>query len=157
LASDPPIAIGLLAARGTVPVDALDGLWAVGELGLGGDLRGVRGVLATALAARAAGARLLLVPRDNLGEAALVPGVRVAGAASLGQVGEWLRGDGELDAPGRPERVAAEPAQVEDLADVRGQPLARRAPRWPPPVLVEPDICNRGMAVSAGSWAAGSL
>jgi magnesium chelatase family protein len=124
---DLPIAIGLLAAGGTVPVAALDGLWAVGELGLGGDLRGVRGVLATALAARRAGARLLLVPRDNLGEAALVPGVQVAGARSLGQVGEWLRGDGALDAPDRHDQVAAEPAQAEDLADVRGQPLARRA------------------------------
>jgi magnesium chelatase family protein len=123
---DLPIAIGLLAAAGSVPATALDGLWAIGELGLGGDVRGVRVALATALAARLAGARLLLVPRDNLGEAALVPGVRVAGAGSLGQVGAWLRGGGELDAPGPP---AAEPAPdpVEDLADVRGQPLARRA------------------------------
>jgi magnesium chelatase family protein len=124
---DLPIAIGLLAAGGTVPVAALDGLWAVGELGLGGDLRGVRGVLATALAARRAGARLLLVPCDNLAEAALVPGVPVAGARSLGQVGEWLRGGGTLDAPGRPGAVAPGPAGAEDLADVRGQPLARRA------------------------------
>jgi magnesium chelatase family protein len=124
---DLPIAIGLLAAGGTVPVAALEGLWAVGELGLGGDLRGVRGVLATALAARRAGARLLLVPCDNLAEAALVPGVRVAGARSLGQVGEWLRGGGALDAPARPGPVAPDPVEAEDLADVRGQPLARRA------------------------------
>jgi magnesium chelatase family protein len=124
---DLPIAIGLLAAGGSVPVAALDGLWAVGELGLGGDLRGVRGVLGTALAARHAGARLLLVPRDNLGEAALVPGVRVAGARSLGQVGEWLRGDGALDAPGPTGPVGPDRAAAEDLADVRGQPLARRA------------------------------
>jgi magnesium chelatase family protein len=124
---DLPIAIGLLAAGGSVPVAALDGLWAVGELGLGGDLRGVRGVLGTALAARRSGARLLLVPRDNLGEAALVPGVRVAGARSLGQVGEWLRGGGTLDTPGPPGPVAPDLAASEDLAEVRGQPLARRA------------------------------
>ncbi len=92
---------------------------------LGGDLRGVRGALATALAARDAGARLLLVPCDNLGEAALVPGVHVAGASSLGQVGGWLRGRGCLDAPG-PARPAL-PQQAEDLADVRGQVPARRA------------------------------
>ena len=124
---DLPIAIGLLAAGGSVPVAALDGLWAVGELGLGGDLRGVRGVVGTALAARHAGARLLLVPRDNLGEAALVPGVRVAGARSLGQVGAWLRGGGALETPGPHGPVAPVPAEAEDLADVRGQPLARRA------------------------------
>src|ERR671936_542668 len=72
---DLPIAIGVLAAAGLVPAAAVEGLWAVGELGLGGDVRGVRGVLASALAARDAGARLLLVPLDNLREAALVPGL----------------------------------------------------------------------------------
>ena len=122
---DLPIAVGLLAATGAVPQAALDGLWAVGELGLGGDLRAVRGVLASAIAARDGGARLLLVPAANLAEAALVPGLRVAGASSLGQVGAFLRGEGGLDGPGPP-RVAP-PAPVEDLADVRGQPLARRA------------------------------
>jgi magnesium chelatase family protein len=122
---DLPIAIGLLAATGTVPQAAVEGLWAVGELGLGGDVRGVRGVLASAIAARAGGARLLLVPAANLAEAALVPGLRVGGASSLGQVDEFLRGEAGLDPPG-PCRAAA-PAPVEDLADVRGQPLARRA------------------------------
>jgi magnesium chelatase family protein len=54
--------------------------------------------------------------------------VRVAGARSLGQVGEWLRGDGALDTPtGPPGPVAPDPVAAEDLAEVRGQPLARRA------------------------------
>ncbi|HEY2958191.1 MAG TPA: ATP-binding protein [Actinomycetota bacterium] len=122
---DLPIAVGLLAATGAVPQQAVEGLWAVGELGLGGDVRAVRGVLASAIAARDAGARLLLVPAANLAEAALVPGLRVAGASSLGQVDAFLRGEGGLDGPG-PSR-AVPPAPVEDLADVRGQPLARRA------------------------------
>src|SRR5512132_1486539 len=43
---DLPIALGLLVATGAVPQAAVEGLWAVGELGLGGDLRAVRGVLA---------------------------------------------------------------------------------------------------------------
>jgi magnesium chelatase family protein len=60
-------------------------------------------------------------------ETALVSGVRVAGAGSLGQVGEWLRGGGALDTPGPPGPVAPDPAAAEDLAEVRGQPLARRA------------------------------
>jgi magnesium chelatase family protein len=49
---DLPIAIGLLAAAGSVPPAALDGLWAIGELGRGGDVRAVKGVLPAALAAR---------------------------------------------------------------------------------------------------------
>ncbi|HEX6674676.1 MAG TPA: YifB family Mg chelatase-like AAA ATPase [Actinomycetes bacterium] len=122
---DLPIAIGLLAATGAVPQAAVDGLWAVGELGLGGDVRGVRGVLASAIAARDGGARLLLVPAANLAEAALVPGLRVGGASSLGQVAAFLRGEAGLDPPSSCR--AAAPGPVEDLADVRGQPLARRA------------------------------
>jgi hypothetical protein len=70
---DLPIAIGLLAASGSVPPTALEGLWAIGELGLGGDVRPVKGVLPAALAARRSDARLLVVPQANLVEAALVP------------------------------------------------------------------------------------
>jgi magnesium chelatase family protein len=122
---DLPIALGLLAATGAVPQAAIQDLWAVGELGLGGDVRGVRGVLATAIAARDSGARLLVVPSANLPEAALVPGLRVGGASSLGQVDAFLRGEGGLDPPGLARPAPAAP--VEDLIDVRGQPLARRA------------------------------
>jgi magnesium chelatase family protein len=122
---DLPIAMGLLAAAGQVPPAALDGVWAVGELGLAGDLRPVRGVLSTAITARAGGARCLVVPAANLGEAALVAGLRPLGAASLGEVGAWLRGQRDLARPGRPAPVP--PPAVEDLADVRGQALARRA------------------------------
>ncbi|HYY78532.1 MAG TPA: magnesium chelatase domain-containing protein [Actinomycetes bacterium] len=122
---DLPIAIGLLAVAGSLPAAALDGLWAIGELGLGGDVRPVRGVLPAALAARQAGARLLVVPCANLAEAAIVPDLAVAGAASLSQVGEWLAGRAELERPG----AAAVPDDppVEDLADVRGQAPARPA------------------------------
>jgi len=122
---DLPIAIGLLAAAGSVPPTALDGLWAIGELGLGGDVRAVKGVLPAALAARRSGARLLVVPQANLVEAALVPDLRVAGAASLGQVGDWLVGQADLGRPGPPPEAPVPP--VEDLADLRGQQQARRA------------------------------
>jgi magnesium chelatase family protein len=122
---DLPIALALLAANGTVPVSALQGVWAVGELGLGGDLRGVRGVVSCALAAREARARHLVVPTANLAEAALVPGLPVGGARGLKQVGEWLSGRGQLDAP-TPPPPSPLPRQ-DDLVDVRGQALARRA------------------------------
>jgi magnesium chelatase family protein len=124
---DLPIAVGLLAAAGSVPAAALDGLWAIGELGLGGDVRGVRGVLAAALAARGAGARLLVVPQSNLAEAALVPGLSVAGATSLTQIGQWLTGDAELGRPKPGHASSPPPPSFEDLADVHGQAPARRA------------------------------
>jgi magnesium chelatase family protein len=122
---DLPIAIALLAAAGSVPATALEGLWAIGELGLAGDVRAVRGVLPAALAARRSSARLLVVPQANLAEAALVPDLRVAGATSLGQVGQWLDGRADLGRPGSPPDAPVPP--VEDLTDVRGQALARRA------------------------------
>jgi magnesium chelatase family protein len=122
---DLPIAIGLLAAAGSVPPTALEGLWAIGELGLGGDVRAVKGVLPAALAARRSSARLLVVPQANLVEAALVPDLRVAGAASLAQVGDWLTGRADLGRPGPPPDTPVPP--VEDLADIRGQHQARRA------------------------------
>ena len=122
---DLPIAVGLLAATGLVPSPALRGLWAVGELGLGGDLRPVRGVLASALAARRSGAATLLVPAPNLAEAALVPGLAVAGATTLTEVSGWLRCTTALPPPTESRRPP--PAHIDDLADVRGQPLARRA------------------------------
>ena len=125
MAFDLPIAIGLLAAAGWVPPTALEGLWAIGELGLGGDVRAVKGVLPAAMAARRSSARLLVVPQANLVEAALVPGLRVAGAASLGQIGEWLAGRADLSRPGPPPDPSI--PSVEDLAEIRGQRQARRA------------------------------
>ena len=134
---DLPIAIGLLAAAGWVPPAALEGLWAIGELGLGGDVRAVKGVLPAAMAARRSSARLLVVPQANLVEAALVPGLRVAGAASLGQIGEWLAGRADLGRPGLPPDPSI--PSVEDLADIRGQGQARRALEIAPPA---PTTCS---------------
>ena len=114
---DLPIAIGLLAAAGWVPPTTLEGLWAIGELGLGGDVRAVKGVLPAAMAARRSSARLLVVPQANLVEAALVPDLKVVGATSLGQVGEWLVGRADL---GRPDAPPDPPvAVVPPLAPLR--------------------------------------
>ena len=62
---DLPIAIGVLAASEQVPVDAARGTAFVGELGLDGRIHGTHGVLAGALAARAAGVARLIVPSDS--------------------------------------------------------------------------------------------
>ncbi len=75
---DLPIAIALLAASEQLPAGQLDGYLLVGELGLEGDLRPVRGALSVALAARGAGCRGLIVPAANAREAAVVPSARRA-------------------------------------------------------------------------------
>jgi len=123
-AFDLPVALGILAADGQLPDQAL-GEWVVaGELSLGGALRPIRGALALALLARRLNKRLLL-PRACAAQAAIVPGVRVGCADTLDQVVEHLRGEGELPPapdPGQPTRDDSV-----DLADVRGQHAARRA------------------------------
>ena len=79
---DLPIALGILAASGQINRERLAQYEFFGELALGGELRGIRGVLPATLACRDAG-RTLLVPSDNTGEAMLVSGVKVLGAAHL--------------------------------------------------------------------------
>lgn len=128
-AFDLPIAIGLLAGSGQLRSDDLGTTFLVGELGLRGDLRPVRGALPMALAARAAGAAAIIVPASNLQEAAVVAGLEVWGATSLEAVCRHLAGQRPL-AAGQADPVAllaAPRREVVDFAEVRGQGMAKRA------------------------------
>ncbi len=132
---DLPIAVGILAATGRVPAEAVAGSAFMGELGLGGGLRPVRGVLPVTLRARDAGMSAIVVPWANRGEAAMVEGIDVVPAAALVDVVAHLRGEGGGGAPpctaaGR----ALDPSVAlglldarPDLRDVRGQHAAKRA------------------------------
>ncbi len=127
---DLPIALGILAAAGHVPRDALDRYEFLGELALSGELRPVTGVLPAALKAARSG-RALVVPRANGHEAALVTAAEVRSAESLLDVLAFLRGAGELPTGALVANgdagVHAEAIDYPDLADVRGQAQARRA------------------------------
>jgi magnesium chelatase family protein len=126
---DLPIALGVLVASAQLPDRALDGLMVVGEVGLEGDLRPVRGALSMAIAARSAGCRGLLVPADNVSEAAVVQGLEVRGARTLTEVCAYLSGDSDL--PSATVDLAALMAERRpeecDFADVRSQASAKRA------------------------------
>ncbi|MGH7629418.1 MAG: magnesium chelatase domain-containing protein, partial [Gemmatimonadales bacterium] len=95
-AFDLPIALGILIASGQLAVERLDGYLVVGELGLEGDLRPVRGALSVALCARSLGCRGVVLPAANAAEAAVVEGVEARGAASLAEVCAFADGAGEL-------------------------------------------------------------
>ncbi|MEU8384232.1 YifB family Mg chelatase-like AAA ATPase [Streptosporangium sp. NPDC048865] len=90
---DVAIAMALLAAAGFVPAARVAEPLFLGELGLDGSVRPVRGVLPAVLAAVAAGARTVVVPARNAAEAGLVPGVTVIPATTLGALVSWLRSD----------------------------------------------------------------
>ncbi len=132
-AFDLPIALGILAAteqvKGNGRSPSLKDYLIVGELGLEGDVRPVRGALSVALAARQADLRGIIVPHANLAEASVVDGVEVLGARSLCEVAEFFAGTGTLSGgPARDIAVVSRPATTRlDFADVRGQEHAKRA------------------------------
>ena len=125
-AFDLPIALGMLAAAGLVPGRRLDRMVVVGEVALDGEVRPVRGILPIAAQARRDGVDCVVLPLANAGEAAVVAGLSVFPVTSLDETVALLKGQ-------PPRRVAAvpcpapAPAAAPDLADVRGQTLARRA------------------------------
>ena len=129
-AFDVPIAVGVLCAAGMLDAGATAETLFVGELALDGSLRPVRGVLPIAAWARARGVRRLVVPLENAGEAAVAGGCEVRAARCLGELVAMLRGDSDGDQPTTAAPFAApvdaSPAAC-DLADVRGQEVARRA------------------------------
>lgn len=121
---DLPIALGILAASGQLPRDALAEVECLGELALTGELRAVDGALPAALAAAQAG-RGLIVPAGNGPEAALVAGAVVFGARTLLEICAHLQGVRAL--PPAQALAAEAEAAAPDLAEVRGQAQARRA------------------------------
>lgn len=121
---DLPIALGILAASEQVEAERLESFGAVGELGLDGSLRSVKGLVCLA---GAIDRPRIVVPEQGGAEAAITrpEGVEVAG--SLRQLVDALRGDGPPLPPVRPPERCEPDDAIGDLADVRGQPLARWA------------------------------
>lgn len=122
---DLALAVAVLAAAGTVPGASIDRLVLIGELGLDGSVRPIRGVLPAVLAAARAGHGQVVVPAANADEAALVEGIEVFAVGSLGQVVEHLAGRRPLAVHQRAAVTGADP--VADLGDVVGQSVGRRA------------------------------
>lgn len=122
---DLPIALGILAESGQIPVERMHDFLFCGELSLDGALRPVRGVLPIALMAREQGIKAVVLPANCAGQAAVVPGIQALGATTLMEVVEMLRGEVELT-EAQP-RLSNHKALKYDFADVRGQHIARRA------------------------------
>ena len=124
---DLALAVALLGASEQVPRPSLRPCAVCGELSLGGALRPVPGAVAIAIGARRAGFERLIVPVENAAEAALVDGIEVLGVPSLREIAELLRGRSRPHPPPRPAASEPAPADLPNLADVRGQHDARRA------------------------------
>ena len=124
---DLAIAIGIVAAAGQIPLDALTKHEFVGELALSGELRAVGGILPFAMACKAHD-RALIVPKNNAEEAVLIKQLDCYPAQHLGEVYHHLVGQSRLalfePAPlVQPKRDIEQP----DMQDIVGQVAAKRA------------------------------
>lgn len=131
-AFDLPIALGVLAATDQIPGSAqLKDYVIMGELGLGGSIHSIKGVLPIALKARQEGFKGLVIPRQNQQEAAIVKGLDIFSFSHLREVIEFFR-QGCTGAP-IPNALASHtsiaPDKPEDLdfSDVKGQDYIKRA------------------------------
>ncbi|HAU06257.1 MAG TPA: ATP-dependent protease [Gammaproteobacteria bacterium] len=122
---DLPIALGVLAASEQIPLSMLDKLECIGELGLSGELRPVRGVLPTALSTQQA-KRCLLIPTANQQEASYIDRAEIIAADSLLAVCQHLHGQQSLSAIVSSPVISPD-AKALDLSTVRGQAQAKRA------------------------------
>lgn len=125
---DLAVAVATLAAAG-VCGEVPQGVVHIGELGLDGRLRPVRGVLPAVVAAVAAGHPRVVVPAANAAEARLVPGAQVRTAGHLAEVAAWYGADVEVPdhEPVATDLAGGTAHVVPDLGDVVGQGAARWA------------------------------
>jgi magnesium chelatase family protein len=122
---DLPIALGLMAAIGAIPPDALDGYTVLGELGLDGSIAPVAGVLPAAIGANARGDGLICPARCGPEAAWASPEMEIIAGASLIQLANHFKGTQVLS---RPQPKVREIEEIpHDLADIKGQESAKRA------------------------------
>jgi magnesium chelatase family protein len=121
---DLPIALGVLAASGQLAAEALAGHEFAGELSLTGEVREVRGALAMALQARAAG-RAFVLPAGNAPQAALAEGARILPAQSLLEVVAHLTGEAPISEYCAASQLSS--PRYPDFDEVKGQQQVKRA------------------------------
>ncbi len=129
-AYDLPIAVGLMAAAGVIPTEALSQYVIMGELGLDGSLKAIKGALPIAIRARAEGFKGLILPKANAREAALVNNLEVYGAETMHELAVFFNGNGSLVPTVVNTREEFYEAQTHfdiDFSDVKGQENVKRA------------------------------
>lgn len=127
---DLPLAIGILAATGTVASEKLNRYLLIGELGLDGTLQPIKGALPIAICAREQGLEGLILPKQNAREAAVVNNLKVFGVENITEVIEFFNGNRTLEPTLVNTREEFYRSQTDfpfDFADVKGQESVKRA------------------------------
>lgn len=132
-AYDLPIALGILVSMGLIPEEGVADTLILGELGLDGAVKAVKGVLPIVRRAKLEGLKRCIVPEGNVKEGAVIGGIGIIGVAHLSQVIRYLREAEEYKAEciapaeqtyaGSPQECGASV----DFADINGQEAVKRA------------------------------
>lgn len=129
-AYDLPIAVSMLVGAEIIQAPDIEDYMIMGELGLDGSVRPVKGILPMAIAARAKGFKGMIVPYANAQEAAVVNRLKVYGVNNVREVADLLRGQSDLqpvEVDTRAEFAAAVNHYDVDFSEVRGQENVKRA------------------------------
>lgn len=134
---DLPIAVGILAAFGHIPPDILKNICIIGELGLGGVVNHVNGILPIVIEARNQGIEICMIPASNVLEASYVEGIKVVGVSNFDETLSMLLCPGSVDyIPSANLSSLLTDSPIEhDFSDVIGQ-----------------DSCKRGALIAAAGF-----
>ncbi|MBI4791884.1 MAG: YifB family Mg chelatase-like AAA ATPase [Deltaproteobacteria bacterium] len=126
---DLPIALGILATEEIIASEQLQDFAVVGELALDGLVRPVPGILPMVLAARDAGLRGIIVPKENAPEAAVVGGIDVIGISYLHQAVDFLSDNGTIEPTSVDAAMLFSAQRIHDVdfSEVKGQEHVKRA------------------------------
>ena len=126
---DLPVAIGIMDALSKLPHESVKDTLLIGELGLSGEVKPVKGVLPIVREAARRGVRRCILPRENLWEGALVKGVESIGVSSIKDTIDILSGTIKPteEQPEKPIMQKVDAAGREDFADISGQEVLKRA------------------------------
>lgn len=128
-AFDLPLAVGILASCGKLPLESMKGMALLGELSLDGSVRPVRGVLPMVISAREQGVGSMMIPLENAGEVRCVEGIDIYPVESLQQAVGHLTGEAPI-APLETlayKQLLGERVPTVDFSVVKGQKSAKRA------------------------------
>lgn len=124
---DLPIAAAILASLGSFPREQIENVLIMGELGLNGEIRPVKGILPVILEAKKNGIKGCILPVQNVKEGCMVEGMKITGAESLQKLCVYLR-EGVLPVTGKMSFMEEKRTDCRvDFSEVNGQEVLRRA------------------------------
>ena len=130
-AYDLPIAVGIMVSLGYIPAEYVKNTCVIGELGLNGEIKPVKGVLPIVMEARKNGMQRCILPIDNAAEGGVIDGIQIIGVRDFVQIVDYLsQGDNAAIQPTKVDIntiFQVSKAQIEDFEDIVGQEACKRA------------------------------